>query len=196
MVLHFRTQPADGIARVKAELGRFSMPSEGLAADDNLRDAANAPDAADATRVDRFHPVYVLPAGAVFGERPLESAERRGYCYLVKEGSTLSAAFTGDNHDVVMRSYGPYAEGVARALAEVEKISDVAAGSYEVRVLRCPAIFLSALWLKPDRGEHDILYPLAPAPDGIRAEHAYPPDEFARTVRSLIEKRVAQSKPG
>ncbi len=65
-------------------------------------------------------------------------------------------------------NYGPFVEATARALSQVATLSAVGAGSYEVRLLRFSAIALMALWLKPDSGGADIIYPLAPAPRVFR----------------------------
>jgi hypothetical protein len=90
-------------------------------------------------------------------------------------------------------NHGPYVEATARALAQVATLSAVGAGSYEVRLLRFSAIGLMALWLKPDAGGADIIYPLAPAPDGLQAERAYSVDEFLQVIVPLAQKRVGAS---
>jgi hypothetical protein len=69
----------------------------------------------------------------------------------------------------------------------------VGAASYEVRLLRFSAIALMALWLKPDSGAADIIYPLAPAPDGLQAERAYAVDEFLAAIVPLAQKRIGSA---
>jgi hypothetical protein len=49
-------------------------------------------------------------------------------------------------------------------MAKVVTLAPAGAGSYEVRLLRFSAIALMALWLKPDAGGADIIYPMDPAP--------------------------------
>ena len=48
-----------------------------------------------------------------------------------------------------------------------------------------------ALWLKPDSGGDDIIYPLPPAPAGLQANQPYNGDDFIQSIRPLAQKRAA-----
>ena len=191
MALRLPTEPTDGIAVVRQELDQFSTQ------DDPLEDAGVAREAVDPLRIDRLHPVYHLDSEAAADGRNLDTAELIGYRYLVQEGTgELSTAeihvdAAHNATSMTMRSYGPYAEALSRGLTQVEKLPTVATGSYELRVLQCSAIFLVSLWLKGDQGQPDILYPLAPAPEGFEPEHPYSADEFLKIARSLVQARIA-----
>src|SRR4051812_26702369 len=183
MALRLPAEPINGVAVVRQGLDQFSTQDNPREDDRVVQKAANP------LRIDRVHPVYHL-GEAVAGGRNLDTAELTGYRYLVQEGTgELSTAeiHVDAAHNAMrmtMRSYGPYAEALSRGLTQVEKLPAVATGSYELRVLQCSAIFLVALWLKGDQGEPDILYPLAPAPEGFEPEHPYSADEFLKIVRS------------
>jgi hypothetical protein len=85
---------------------------------------------------------------------------------------------------------------MAHALATAARLAPVAQNSYEARLLRFSAIDLMAVWLKPDSGGSDIIYPLAPAPSGLQAEQPYSEEAFFKIVRALAENRAAKKEPG
>lgn len=187
MPLHFATEPKNGTALVQNALNKLATrpsPLSGRALDFN------------ALQVQPPHAVYDLRADAIANGGGLASAKASGFRYLVETGGANIAAAevladAGGNATLLANvNYGPYVEATARALAQVATLSAVGAGSYEVRLLRFSAIALMALWLKPDSGGADIIYPLAPAPDGLQAERAYSVDEFLQAIVPLAQKRV------
>jgi hypothetical protein len=191
MALRLPTEPTNGTAVVRQGLDQFSVQDNSIEYDSDMRAAAGPP------RIDHFHPVYHLDAEAVVGGRNLAATELTSYRYLVQEGAgKLSMAeirvdATHNATGMTMRSYGPYAEAIIGGLAQVERLPAIATGSYELRVLQCPEIFLVALWLKGDQGVPDILYPLTPAPQGFQPERPYAADEFLTVARSLIQALIA-----
>jgi hypothetical protein len=52
-----------------------------------------------------------------------------------------------------------------------------------------------ALWLKPDSGTGDIIYPLAPAPPGLQAGRSYSAADFISAILPLAEKRATKRDP-
>lgn len=191
MSLHFATEPKNGTALVQKGLNRLSTrtsPLSGRAVDFS------------ALQVQQPHAVYDLRADAVARGGGLASASASSFRYLVQAGGANIAAAevladaTGTATLLANLNYGPYVEATARALAQVATLTSVSAGSYEVRLLRFSAIALMALWLKPDSGGADIIYPLAPAPEGLQAEQQYSADDFMKAIRPLAQKRAAASK--
>jgi acyl-CoA synthetase (AMP-forming)/AMP-acid ligase II len=190
MPLHFATEPKNGTALVQKALSKLATrpsPLSERAVDFN------------ALQVQQPHAVYDLRADAIAHGDGLASAKASGFRYLIGTGGTTVAAAevladaNGNATLLANVNHGPYVEATARALAQVATLSAVGAGSYEVRLLRFSAIGLMALWLKPDAGGADIIYPLAPAPDGLQAERAYSVDEFLQAIVPLAQKRVGAS---
>jgi hypothetical protein len=76
---------------------------------------------------------------------------------------------------------------------EVEGWPVVADGEYDLRVLRLPALYLMALWLKDRDGHADLLVPLDPPPTGIEAGRGYAADELLgelrERARSLLDSQ-------
>jgi hypothetical protein len=190
MPLHFATEPKNGTALVQKALSKLATrpsPLSERAVDFN------------ALQVQQPHAVYDLRADAIAHGDGLASAKASGFRYLIGTGGTTVAAAevladaNGNATLLANVNHGPYVEATARALAQVATLSAVGAGSYEVRLLRFSAIGLMALWLKPDAWGADIIYPLAPAPDGLQAERAYSADEFLQAIVPLAQKRVGAS---
>jgi hypothetical protein len=190
MPLHFATEPKNGTALVQKALSKLATRPSPL--------SARAVDF-NALQVQQPHAVYDLRADAIAHGDGLASAKASGFRYLIGTGGANVAAAevladaSGNATVLANINYGPYVEATTRSLAQVATLSAVGAGSYEVRLLRFSAIALMALWLKPDAGGADIIYPLAPAPDGLQAERAYSVDEFLQAIVPLAQKRVGAS---
>lgn len=190
MPIHFATEPINGTALVEKGLSRVAARTSPL--------SARGVDFS-ALQVQPPHAVYDLRADVVAHGGGLESARASGFRYLVGAGGANIAAAevladaTGTATLLANLNYGPFVEATARALSQVATLTSVSAGSYEVRLLRFSAIALLALWLKPDSGGADIIYPLAPAPAGVQAEHPYSADEFMNAIRPLAQKRAERT---
>lgn len=189
MALRFAAEPANGTALVRDHLTRISARANPLSA----RGVSFG-----TLQVDQPHPVYDLGADAIVAGRGLAAAVFSGFRYMVRDGGSAVAAaeIQADDQGNATRlthvNTGPYVEATAHALTSVASRPEVGAGHYEVRVLRAAAIFVMALWLKPESGGGDILYPLPPTPDGLEAERPYSADEFMHVIRPLAQQRTAK----
>jgi hypothetical protein len=192
MPLHFAAPPANGSSLVQAGLNRLSTrtsPLSGTAVDFS------------ALELSQPHAVYDLRVGNVVAGRGLASATQTGFRYLVTGGGEAIAAAevqanaAGTATLLANINYGPYVEATSQALTQVAALPSVAAASYEVRLLRSAPIYLIALWLKPDSGTGDIIYPVAPAPPGLQAGQPYAEADFISAILPLAQKRAAKSDP-
>jgi hypothetical protein len=132
------------------------------------------------------HDVYTLGLDAIAGGKGLGSAEPVGRRVLVMEGARAVAAAELTDPEAgqgFSATEGPYTETTARAVREVEGWPVVADGEYDLRLLRLPALYLMALWLKDRDGDADLLVPLDPAPTGIEAGRGYAADELLGELR-------------
>lgn len=193
MPLRFAPEPVNGTRLVQTGLRRLAA-----------RPSYLSPIVSDfsSLQVSQPHLVYDLRAEAIAGGGGLETATLSGLRYLVEDGSTPVAAAevsmdgTGSATALANLNYGPYVQATAEALTEVATLTAVAAGLYEVRLLRFAAIYLMALWLRSDSGGADIIYPLAPAPTGLNAGQAYSPEDLVQIVRPLAQERVETGRIG
>ena len=187
-----------GIEFVRQGLDRFSVPTDARLNESSASTARSAVEAADGPRIDHYHPVYDLGAEIALNGRGLDAAELVGFRYIVHaaDGELSAAEIRTDATPgappmtMTKRIYGSYAEAVVGRLEQVEKLPEVAARTYELRVLECPGISL-ALWLKGDQGAPDILWPLSPAAGEFHPDRPYSADEFLDIVRRMIQARVA-----
>jgi hypothetical protein len=189
MTLHFATGPRNGNALVQQGMNKLSKrhnPLSALALDFST------------LKVQQPHAVYDLRADLVADGGGLESAAASGFRYLVEGNGTSVAAAevladaAGTATLLANINFGQFVGATAQALAQVATLPDVRANSYEVRLLRFSAIALMALWLKPDSGGADIIFPLAPAPDGLHAGQSYSEADFIKAIRPLAQKRASK----
>ena len=192
MPIHFAPEPANERVVVQQGLSRLATRASPLLARELEFSALS---------VQPPQSIYDLRADAVASGGGLGSAALTGFRYLVQSGTASVAAAevvipsAGAPPVLANLNYGPYVEATAQALTKVARLSPVAANSYEARLLRFSAIGLMALWLKPDSGDGNIIYPLAPAPAGLQAEQPYSEEAFFKIVRPLAEKRAAKKEP-
>ena len=140
------------------------------------------------------HRVYAATLPDVIERRTLQNAKPVGWRYVVLSGNTAvaTAQVSGKNTANVAFSNVNYsnASSTVRAIATAEE------GGYltektEMRVLEIPGIYLVALWLHTNA--RDVLIPVDPAPDPLRANQSYPAGEFVRIVRGIAMDRVKRS---
>jgi hypothetical protein len=189
MALRFAADPANGVALVRDHLNRISARTNPLSAD-----GVNF----DTLQVNQPHAVYDLGADAIAAGRGLAGAVFSGYRYLVTDGnSTVAAAEIqadeqGNAIQLTHINTGPFVQATAQALSTAGSHPAVSAASYEVRLLRAAAIYVMALWLKPDPAGADILYPLPPTPAELEANRPYTADDFIRAILPLAQQRTAK----
>lgn len=189
MALRFAAEPANGAALVRDHLDRISARTNPLSAG-----GVNF----GTLQVSQPHPVYDLGADAIAAGAGLAAAVFSGYRYMIIDGNAAVAAaeIQADEQGNATRlthvNTGPFVQATAQALISVGAHPAVSAGSYEVCLLRSAAIYVMALWLKPDSGGADILYPLPPAPPGLEAERPYNADEFMHAILPLAQRRSSK----
>lgn len=192
MAIHFATEPANGASLVQQGMERLAArPDHPLA-----RVAASK-----SLQVVQPHAVYDLRADEVASGGGLASAVKTGFRYLVEaDGGNVAAGEVQTDSEGTAKllaniNFGPYVKATAEALPKVQSLPEVSSGSFELRLLRFSAAFLVALWLKPDTGHGDILYPLAPAPAGLEADRPYSEQELFQVLRPIAQRRTESKAP-
>ena len=90
-------------------------------------------------------------------------------------------------------SNGPAIESLARVIRSLESLDAVAQGSYELRELQINELNLSAVWLKGEDGQDDVVIPVrgfAPFVPGQAMDGA----SFFEQVRVQREELLARSR--
>jgi hypothetical protein len=139
------------------------------------------------------HDVYTLGLDEIAAGAPLDAARVVGRRFLVMDGddAVASAEVAEVDGSGFQSNEGPFVAATAAAIAHAESDRELADGSFELRVLRIPALYLMALWLKDDDGGSDVVIPIAPAPAPLEPLRSYPPEklmsELAGQARARLE---------
>jgi hypothetical protein len=143
------------------------------------------------------HPVFDLDLLDVAKGAGLDAARPSAWRFLALEGGQPVAAAevpstaAGGGAPRAQVNTGTLVAGTFAAIRKAEDLPEVRQGSYELRVLRIPALYVLAVWLKnDDAAGEDILFPVSPAPAGIHADRAYPPGELLDELRQPARERL------
>jgi hypothetical protein len=129
--------------------------------------------------------------------RPLDDSETTGWRYLVVAGGAAVAGAevatdaAGGVAAFSQLNEGPFVQSTAEALRALEERPEAAAGNYEVRMVRVPALYVMALWLEDLDGDQDLVLPLAPAPAFLDTQRMYPEQEFLDALAGPARERLA-----
>jgi hypothetical protein len=112
--------------------------------------------------------------------RGLAAARPTGWLYLVQEGDKVLASAeavrtgTGDDHVFSAFNEGRFVASTADAIRTARGLPEVRQDGFELRLLRVPGLYVTALWLHKAQGTGDLLIPLAPSPVDARAGQPVP----------------------
>lgn len=118
------------------------------------------------------HQIFTIGRDQLAEAATLNTATAVGWRYLVSaRGQIIASAETvtspDDGQEVFSQlTEGPFVEATAAAITAVRALPQLGVGTFELRLLRIPALYLMALWLHPSLGVGDLLVPLAPTPVG------------------------------
>jgi hypothetical protein len=138
------------------------------------------------------HQVFMLRADDIQGtQSDLERAYPTGWRYLLVDGESIIAAIEVQGVEAKNMRYSHLQQGAAvdslvKSLEYAEEHSAIAKSNFELRLLRVPAIYFVALWLKSDATGESFLVPLAPAPAGVQEYSLYSPPELCPALHRLI----------
>jgi hypothetical protein len=137
------------------------------------------------------HDVYFLGLDDVAADARLDAARLVGRRFLVMDGDqAVASAEITERDRAFQANEGPYVEATATAIAAAERNPRFADGEYEVRVLRIPALYFMALWLKDERGSSDVVIPLAPAPAPLEPGQPYTPEDVLSQLAPSARQRL------
>src|SRR5262245_2819607 len=120
------------------------------------------------------HEVYYVAPRDLIEDQSLAKARRVAW-RMTHTGANRAVAAEVDvsvrphNTEVTSINEGPFAAEPDTQLTKLQTSTD--AGSYELRVLRIPEIYLMATWLHSS--DSDLVIPSAPAPSGLIAGQEY-----------------------
>jgi hypothetical protein len=137
------------------------------------------------------HDVYTLGLDRLSAGASIRDAEAVGQRFLVVDGDTpvSSAEVTREGGDF-QANEGPFVAATLAAIEQAEQDPELSDGRYELRLLRIPALYLMALWLKDDEGDGDLVIPLDPAPEPLEPGRHYRPDELMGELARMAQARA------
>lgn len=135
------------------------------------------------------HPIYTMSLADLLQRRSIDDVgdnDITGWRYLVQnqERTVASVELAVDPETAQLRFSQIQSEAVAESteatIGAAQESDVVRGGSFEIRLLRVPALYTVALWLGNPDGQpgNDLMVPLAPAPSGLEANRVYPASEF------------------
>ncbi|HYP48092.1 MAG TPA: hypothetical protein VEQ61_05595 [Thermoleophilaceae bacterium] len=140
------------------------------------------------------HDVYSLGLEELAEGASIDSAQPVGRRFMVMDGDrpVASAEVAGrQDGSGFQANEGPFVAATARAIEQAEEDPELADGDYELRVLRIPALYLMALWLKDENGDGDLVIPLDPAPTPLESGRRYRPEEVLAELQTVARERLS-----
>jgi hypothetical protein len=145
------------------------------------------------------HPIYALGLDAILQRRGLDAAQAVGWRYLIGRAAEHPAVAAEvhqrgpDDHRFAGLNEGPFVGQLMATIRRIESQPEIRDGDFEPRLLRAPAVYVAALWLKDRRTGHDIVIPLDHSDPGVRAGDAYTAEDFMAALAAIAAKRQAPS---
>lgn len=143
------------------------------------------------------HPVYALGLIDIGNDRPLTTSKPTGWRFLIVEADRVIAGIEVDiASDTKELRFGrivqgPFEAATETAIRAAESSAHVRETTFEVHLLRVPALTVEALWLRARDAGKDVFVPLAPAPARFDAFHLYPKPSFLALLRAEAEAHPA-----
>jgi hypothetical protein len=112
------------------------------------------------------HKVYMLGSSEIAQGRNLNQALLVAWRFLIQYGSRtvgaveLSCNAVGANLRFASFDVGPFAQGTRNIVSQAETLDSVRRGSYELRLLKAPSVYVMAVWLKNLGSGDDIVLPI------------------------------------
>jgi hypothetical protein len=129
----------------------------------------------------------------------LRGAPMTAWRYLVEDdGAAVASAEVGVDEKGNVRGFdhvneGPFVAATAAAQKAAAELPQVRDGRMEARILRIPALYVMALWLKDLDGDADLIVPMAPSPPYLEANRPYTERDFMRALAGPAKERQAFS---
>jgi hypothetical protein len=133
--------------------------------------------------------VFTLGLDDLLAKKDLQAAKSTGWLFLVHDGNqTLASAEavptgTGDEQVLSALNEGRAVGSTAEAIRTVRGLPEVSKDDFELRLLRVPALYVTALWLHKTAGTGDLVVPLAPSPVDAQIGKAAPASQLIDELR-------------
>lgn len=192
MSIKIPTPPKDAMETLYASLERLPSEPVGGTTSFLMRDTHSLE-----SSVSYPHKVYNVGLQDLVKGKLVANAYPVSWRYLIRQGNRETAA-AEVNYDEAKGggefsefNPGSLADATLREIQKVEHNPDFENKSYELRLLRIPALYVTALWLKDTEGSQDLLIPIPPTHPALKAGQTYSPSRMVEALRQPAEKKLA-----
>lgn len=184
MALTISTPPQGSLQALQAGAAEFSGVADITGAAGSARAEGMLP-----------HKIFTIGLTDLVDKSWVGKTRMVGWRYLIQrpDGVALSAeveASSSGEHRLSQLNEGPFVEQTAELASDARSSQRVENGSYELAVLRIPAIYVMALWLKSQGGGDDIIIPMAPTLDELEPGREYGIDEITPILVAAARERL------
>lgn len=142
------------------------------------------------------HQVYTAGLDDLAGGKDLTQAVRlTGWRALLEENRQVVAAaevpVAPGEPAAASINRGALVQSTVEALETAERHEPVRAEAFEPRLLKIPALYVTALWLHRSGESDDLVIPLAPTPQPLTTGEIYDGPRFAREVADMARSVAA-----
>jgi hypothetical protein len=140
---------------------------------------------------------FVLGLDAIVDGRGLATAQMAVWTHLLPGGGGQTlAADTATGTDLFAQLVdGPHAAAVQQELSQLQADPAITRGSYDLALLRVPAMFTVAIWLQDKAGHADLIVPVAPADSALQPGRRYTPADFVAAMRPGAMQKLSDTDP-
>jgi hypothetical protein len=141
------------------------------------------------------HKVYNLGLKDIAGGKGIEAAHFVSWRYLISQGARGTAAAEVNCDEKQKNQFsqlnqGAFAGGTLEEIRRVVDDPEFEKGSYELRVLRVPALYVIALWLADQQNHNDALIPIPPTNEALKPSQVYTPKQFIAVLRQPAQQKL------
>jgi len=187
MPLKYKKEPSDAKEAVEKQLEKMASNKAFRTA--GLMKIQKAEKTSELT-TDLVIPVYHMSLDDIKQGKDLSSAQQMSWRYLLKHEdqvvATADALIKQDGETVFSHvNEGPLVSGVIKALNKAEDIDELQDGDFEVRLLMVPALYVAALWFVDTSGGQELVIPVEPSSEPLRANEIISVNKLLEDLREL-----------
>ena len=140
---------------------------------------------------------YTLGLDAIVDGRGLPAAQLAVWTHVLP-ASGGSQALTADtaagSGAFAELTDGPHAAALQQQVAALQSDPAVSKGSFDLALLRVPALFITAVWLQGKAGQADIVVPVA-ANEAVQPGRHYSASEFITALAPAAKRKLSDTDP-
>ena len=137
------------------------------------------------------HRIYNMQRDEIIAGKGLEAAKMAGWRYMFTDDENhyhvaeVSGTDAGNEHHFSHFNEGSHVDNFMSAFSKLGQESHVKSKDYEMAILRVPACYVLAIWLKTGSHKDDILIPIEPVHEGFEAGKSYTAADFMTRLKTI-----------